>query len=147
MKKNNPFLRSFLIATVFLSSVALAAESGKPQPTALEKEMQNIGKNSKALKFSVGDPAKKTEALAEISQIIASAEKSKQLIPKKATEIPEASRPKFIADYQIQINGLIEQFKKIEGEVTAGKTEEAKADFSKLGGIKREGHEKFAAKE
>ena len=144
---NNPYIkfqpmkkitRIFLLAVVFTSAT---------QASELEKEMKNIGKNTKALKQSVGDPAKKTEALAEVGQMIKSAEKAKTLVPKKASEIPDAQRSQFIADYQKQIDGLIGQFKKIESDLTAGKTDDAKTDFAKIGGMKRDGHEKFAAKD
>ncbi|MEI8341125.1 MAG: cytochrome b562, partial [Verrucomicrobiota bacterium] len=113
----------------------------------LEKEMKNIGRNTKALSKTIGDPAKKTEALAEIGQMIKSAETAKTLTPKKAAEIPDAQRAQFISDYQKQIEGLIEQFKKIEADLTADKSDDAKAEFAKIGMIKRDGHEKFAAKE
>jgi len=139
MKKINLILPLVLIVMLILSSAAQASD--------LEKEMKNIGKNCKLLKLSVADPAKKTEALQEIGSMIKSAEAARQLTPKKTSEIPEASRSQFITDYQKQIDKLIEQFKKIESDLMAGKIEDAKADFSKISGIKREGHEKFAAKE
>jgi hypothetical protein len=141
MKKTARFLQLCLLAIVIASFSPVARASD------LEKEMKNIGKNTKALKQSVGDPSKKAEALAEIGQMIKSAEKAKTLTPKKAGEIPEAQRPQFIADYQKQIDGLIGQFKKIEADLTADKTADAKSDFEKIGGMKRDGHEKFAAKE
>ena len=134
-----------------IQSTALAAFLVSFSPTLrasdLEKEMKIIGKNTKALKVSVGDPAKKTEALAEIGLMIKSAEKARTLTPKKADEIPAAERPQFIADYQKQIDGLIAQFKQIETDLTSGTAEAAKADFEKINGIKRAGHEKFTAKE
>ena len=117
------------------------------QASDLEKEMKNIGNNSKALKVSLADPSKKTEALHALGEIIKSAENAKILTPKKAQEITEANRAQFIAAYQKQIGLLIEQFKAIETEVTMGKTQDALADFAKIGQIKREGHEKFAPKE
>jgi len=131
-----------LILPIIIASFATVANASD-----LEKEMKNIGRNTKALKQSIADPAKKDEALGEIGQMIKSAEKAKTLTPKKAGEIPENDRTKFIEDYQKQIGGMIQQFKKIEADLTAGKTDDAKADFEKIGGMKRDGHEKFAAKD
>lgn len=129
------------LAIVSFSPVAHAADS------ELEKQMKNIGENTKALKQTVGDSARKSESLSAIGHMIRSAENARMLIPKKTAELPEADRARFIADFQKQIDGLIAQFKQIEADLTAGKTDDAKADFAKIGGMKREGHEKFAAKE
>jgi soluble cytochrome b562 len=143
MKKITRILQFSLLAMV----IASFSPAARAVDSALEKEMKNINQNTKALKKSVGEPAKKTEALAEIGRMIKSAEKAKTLTPKKTAEIPEADRVKFLADFQKQIDVLIAQFKQIEADLTADKTQEAKADFAQIGGIKREGHEKFAAKE
>ena len=141
MKKITSLVQASLLAAFVLAlTPALRASD-------LENEMKVIGKNTKALKAAVGDPAKKAEALAEIGLMIKSAEKARTLTPKKAAEIPAAARSQFIADYQKQIDVMISQFKQIQADLTSGTAEAAKSDFEKLGGIKRDGHEKFAAKE
>ena len=131
----------------FLLAFLIASFSPGARASELEKEMKNINKNAKALKHTVGDPSKKSESLAAVGQMLKSAEKAKTLTPEKAAKIPEAQRPQFVADFRTHIDGLIEQLKKIEADLTAGKTDNAKADFEKVFELKRAGHEKFAAKD
>jgi len=130
-----------------LLCLAIASFSPALGASELEKQMKNIENNTRTLKKFVGDPAKKADSLAAIDRIIKSAEASKTLTPKKAEGLPEADRTKFMADYAKQLDGLIEQFKKIATDLTADKTEDAKADFEKIREIKREGHKQFAAKD
>jgi len=140
MKKLAKILQFSLFAIVLASYPSAHA-------TDLEDAMKNIGKNAKALKQSVGDPAKKAEAIAEIGEMIKSAEAARTMTPKKATDLSDAERAQFMSDFQKHIDGLIEQFKKIETDLTDGKTDDAKADFAKVNEMKRQGHEKFAAKD
>lgn len=148
MKKFPLLLLAPVFAFALAALPAVAAPShGHGPDTELAREMKNIGKNVKTLRRTIADPAKKDEVLADLAQMIQSAEKAKTLTPKKESEIPEAQRGQFNKDFQEQIDGLIAEFKKIQAAVQDGKTAEAQAEFGKIGGMKRDGHEKFAADE
>jgi soluble cytochrome b562 len=142
------FTRRFQLAILAATLTAIPVLAAPPEhgpDTELAREMKNISKNVKALKPILGDPSKKNEALADIAQMIRSAEKARTFTPKKAAEIPEARRGQFNKDFQQEIDGLIAQFKKIQAAIQDGRGAEAEAEFGKISGIKRKGHEQFAA--
>lgn len=139
MKKFTQIL-FFTLFAVSMTSISLAARD-----TELEMEMKNISQNAKTLKQIISDPSKKTESLSAIGRMIKSAETARTLTPKKASTMAEPDRAQFIADFQKQIDVLTGQLKKIQTDITDGKTGEAESDFNKIIPIKREGHKKFSS--
>jgi len=52
-----------------------------------------------------------------------------KLTPEKATEIPEADRAKYVADYQAKLKEFLSEVDKLQVAVTGGKLDEAARIF------------------
>jgi soluble cytochrome b562 len=117
------------------------------QKTELGDKMKAMGKDLKQLKGQIGDATKQQSTVDLLESAKKNAGAAKKLTPVKAKEVPEAERPKFITDFQAEIDKLIGDLGKIEDAVKAGKYDDAKKLYGGLNQLKREGHEKFAPKE
>ena len=133
---------ALLIATS-LALPCLADDDGPKTPLA--QEMGGIAKDFRSLRKIVADPAQKAAALGLAKDMEAHATKAKGFEPAKSKDIPAADKDQFIADYKKQMDGLVADFQKLEGEIDSGDTKDASAMLDKLQMDKREGHKKFNA--
>ena len=115
--------------------------------TPLGDKMKIIAKSVKQLKKQIADPTKQQSSIDLVEAAQKAAEDGKQLVPAKAATVPEADRPKFIADYQMQIDALIKDFATIDTALHDGKYDDAQKAFDTLGDVKRDGHKKFNAED
>jgi len=113
--------------------------------TELGGKMKIIGKSVKALKGQIADATKQQSTIDLLEAAKNAANDAKKLSPEKTKDVPEADRPKFLADYQVQMDKLIEDLGKIEDAVKAGKYDDATKLYGDLNTIKRDGHKQFQA--
>jgi soluble cytochrome b562 len=138
---------SILIASAFLASpLPGRAQDDKPK-SPLAQQMSGISKDFRSLRKMVNDPAQKDSAVGLVKDMEARATKAKGFEPEKTADIAPADRPRFLADYRKQMDGLIADFQKLEEAVSDGKTADASALLDKLQADKREGHKKFNAED
>jgi soluble cytochrome b562 len=137
------------IATAILLGMNFAAATARADEpkTELSEKMKVMGKSLKQLKSQLADPAKQQSTVELLETAKQAATDAKKFTPLKAKEVPEANRPKFISDYQAEMDKLIDQLGKTEDAVKAGKYDDASKLFGELGPIKREGHKEFHAEE
>ena len=105
--------------------------------------MKIIAKSVKQLKNQIADATQQQSSITLVETAKAAATDARALVPAKAASVPDADRPKFITDYQAEMDKLIGDFGKIEDAVKAGKYDDATKLYGDLNGVKREGHEKF----
>lgn len=106
-----------------------------------------MGRTVKALGKQISDKSQKKSSLEMIATLKSAAEKSKNLTPSKAKDVPEGKRQAFVAEYRKEIEALSAELAKIEAALQADKFDKAASLFDGLKQIKREGHEKFASEE
>jgi len=111
--------------------------------TDLGKQMKIIAKSVKQLKGQIADAAQQQSSITLVETAKAAATEARKLTPAHAADIPEADRPKFITDYQTQIDVLIKDFTTIDDALHAGKYDDAQKTFADLGNVKKDGHKQF----
>jgi cytochrome c556 len=134
-----------LILALSIPAAVHADPGGDKPKTPLDKEMGGIAKDFRALRKQVQDPAQKDSSLQLVKDMEDHAAKAHDLTPSKAKDIPEAQRAQFIADFQKAIDGLSDEFKKLEAQIGSGDTAGAAATLDEIQSTKRDGHKKFNA--
>jgi soluble cytochrome b562 len=133
-----------LIATLALG-LTLAGHTARAdeKETPLGDKMKIIAKSVKQLKNQIADATKQQSSIDLVEAAQKAAQDAKLLVPAKAASVPDADRPKFITDFQAQIDVLIKQFATIDTDLHNGKYDDAQKDFNDLNAIKRDGHKQF----
>ena len=146
--KLRSLLQSALAAfAVLLPSIRAASTSPAPpaaeEKTVLEKTMEGMGKASKALKKQIGDPAQNAASLDLVAAIRSGAEKALELTPAKASDLPEADRAKFVADYRDSMREFIAAVDKLAGALKAGDNTAASRLLKELGSLQHKDHKQY----
>jgi len=132
--------RNQLLTLVFIAAASsLHAEADSP----LENQMKILARGSRQLSQQVSDPARQQNTIELIESLKKAALDAKTLNPRKASEIPEAKRAQFLADYRTDLDELKDSFNQIEEAVKARQYEKAKSLLTTVNSIKKEGHGKF----
>ncbi len=129
-----------LALTLALSGSMAFAEEDTP----LAKEMKTVNKNLRTLKRQVEDASKKDENLGLIAASKKALEASLKLEPAKTKEVPAGEKAAYLEKYKAQMNDLVKSFDDLDAAVKAGKVDDAKKIFEKLGEQKEKGHKDFA---
>jgi soluble cytochrome b562 len=132
-----------LIATILGGSARALADDDDDAKTALAKQMQQMSNDFRSVRKIIGNAARKQDAIGFIEDMEDCATSAKALAPKSAGSVPAADRPKYLADYKKQMDGLIADIQKLDDAVKAGKTADATAMLDTLQSDKRAGHKKF----
>jgi hypothetical protein len=135
-----------------LLTLALALAVGSTftfaeEDTALAKEMKVVNKNLRTLKRQVDDASKKDDNLALIAAARKSIDACLKLEPEKTKDVPAGEKAAYLQKYKAQMTDLAKSFEELEGDVKAGKTDDAKKLFEKLSEQKEKGHKDFAPDE
>ncbi len=113
----------------------------------LEERMHAMEDSIRALRRSLRDPARQAESLASLAKLEADIIAAKSETPRMAPKVPEAERPKFVADYRREMIRMLEQSLAVEKAVLDGKQEEALAAFEALRGLEDPAHARFTEEE
>ena len=105
--------------------------------------MKILARGTRQLSQQVGDPARQQNTIELIESLKKAALDAKSLDPRKTSEITEAKRAQFLADYRMEVDELKDAFDQIEVAVKAGQYEKAKSLLATVNSIKKEGHGKF----
>lgn len=122
-------------------NAAMAADDDTP----LAKNMSAMNKSLRLLKRQYADVSKKDENVAIVGKIKAGLDEAAKLEPKKTKDVPEAEKTAYLEKYKKQISELKKTYEGIETALKAGKPDEAKPLFDKLGEQKEKGHKDFGA--
>lgn len=128
-----------------LSLLTLAARADDEKKTPLAQQMDGIARDFRTLRKQIKDPAQKDSSLQLVKDMEDHAAKAKTFDPSKAKEVPEADREKFLADYRKSMDGLNDQFQKLQAQIKDGKLDEASGALDEIQNTKRDGHKKFNA--
>jgi len=135
-------LKSLLTLVAVLAvgfNVAIAADDDTP----LAKEMKTVNKAIRTLKRQVEDASKKDENLTLIADAKKALEESIKLEPAKTKDVPAGEKAAYLDKYKAQMKDVVKTFDDLEAAVKAGKTDDAKKIFEKLGDEKEKGHKDF----
>jgi soluble cytochrome b562 len=124
---------------------SLATDEGESLTveTPLMAEMEKIKQAEQFLRRSTGDPAQDGESLKQIAVAQQAILVSKLLPPKMAANVPEAERPKFLAEYRKTMAQLLIEFATLEKALLVGDRDAAKAACKKLHAMEEDGHAEF----
>jgi len=136
-----PLLAPAFFALSLLSS-ALHLR-GEDENEALEQQMKILARGTRQLTQQVSDPAQQQSSVALLETLKKAAVDSKSINPRMTSQIPEAKRAQFLADYRTDLDELKDSFDQIEEAVKAGQYEKAKSLIATVNTIKKEGHGKF----
>jgi soluble cytochrome b562 len=155
-------LTSSLLAVLLTGAAGMArADDGPPPPpppgnapahgpgehhhpeTELGKRMETMGHAFKKLRKQIGDASQNASSLELIATARSAAEEALKFTPEKTETLPEAERPKFIADYQDGIKQLIAKFDDLSAALKANNNEEAQKIFKDIGSFQRKEHHEF----
>jgi soluble cytochrome b562 len=123
--------------------IAVAVSLHAQADSALENQMKILARGNRQLSQQVGDSARQQSTIELIESLKKAALDAKSLDPRKTSEIPEAKRSQFLADYRTEVDELRDSFDKIEEAVKAGQYDKAKSLLATVNSIKKEGHGKF----
>ena len=143
------FSTLLLIAAFLLASPAsfftrsLRAEEEKKQKSELHKKMEEMDEGMKKLKRTLKKADQNEASIKLTEKIIALATECKDLIPSTAAKQPEEKRKDFIAEYQKEMNELIETMGKMKKAIEAGDNAGALALHKSLKQQEEDGHDKF----
>lgn len=121
-------------------AAAHAAEAGD---TPLMVEMEKIEHAEHFLRRSIGDAAQDADSLKQIAIAQQAILSAKLIPPKMAANVPEADRPKFLAEYRKTMAGLLIEFATLERALLDGDRDAAKASYKKLHAMEESGHSEF----
>lgn len=115
----------------------------KHPATELEDRMDEMGAAFKKLRRQITDATQNASSLELVAKLSAGAEKAAKLTPAKASDLPEAERPKFIADYQSEMKVLQEQLAKLSAALKANNNADAEKVLKDIGAMQRKDHKTF----
>ena len=128
------------------SPATLPAQSKKLPPapdTPLEKQMKTLARGTKQLAQQISNPSRQQDNITLLETLKKAASDSKELTPRKASQIPQADLDKFLNDYRAQLDKLADAFNQIEDAVKGGNYDRATTLLSTVNPIKKEGHRNF----
>lgn len=142
-------IRRLLTLTLISALMPLsqvAAEGNDPGYTQLEEQMEEINVAYRRLGRQVTDATKNADSLTRAATIRQFATSALELTPKKAAELPESERAKFVAAYREKMKAFIGDVEKLEAALKANNNEEAERLLGLLRDAQEEGHRDFRPK-
>jgi soluble cytochrome b562 len=114
----------------------------KPE-TELEGKMDEMGGAFRKLRGQIQDATKNAESIALVEKMRTAATDAAKLKPAKTEDLPEADRPKFVAEFQKDMKELIGLFDKLEAALKAGDNAGAAKLIGEIRAVQKEGHKEF----
>ena len=130
---------------VFFSLLTFVSTFSLHAATSLEKKMKVMKQATKELNTGLevsGEPDK-TANLRHVAKLREAAVAAGALKPAKATDIPEAKRAAFVADYKKSMEDLVQQIDELAQFISAGKWDAARKQMGVLNQSRRDGHKEF----
>jgi len=113
--------------------------------TPLEKSMQRFTKAYKQLSLDLKQPvdASKADYVALAATMKTETQKSHDLVPKKAADLPADQQAAMVTAFQKSIDDLSATVDTLTTALQAGQWDDARAAMKKLGQQENEGHKEF----
>jgi len=125
------------------SSSARSAPLEDEDETPLETQMLIVQDQFKALRRSLRKPETRADALAQLSTLEAALLIAKDLVPKKAADLPEAERGALVDAYRSETAELLRGVLEVEKLTLAGDTKGASDELKRLRATEDPAHEKY----
>jgi len=129
--------------TTTTTTTAPVAAPDDDKKTELEMRMDRAGKAFRKLRKQVADPAQNASSLDLASKMLAAFKEAEDLTPEKAMDLPEADRPKFVADYKTGIQAMEDEVSKLSDALTAGKNDVAASIVADMLAMEKKDHKEF----
>jgi soluble cytochrome b562 len=146
-------IRLLLLSLILGLAVAPALKAqDAPKPAAKDGDTELGGKMDdmndafKKLRRNVPDATKNDDSLKLVAAMQSAAGDALKLTPAKAADLPEADRPKFVADYQAKMKMFIEMLGKLETALKAGDNASAQKIVADLFQTEKDAHTDFRKK-
>ncbi len=125
-----------------LTLTAFRFQQDEPK-TPLGQKMAAINTAFKAVGRQVDDPSKNASTLEQLKIIETNAKAALRLEPEKKGTLPASAQAKFVADFQRDLNKLVDAVEKAQVAVKAGKNAEASALVDSMKSIQRDSHKEY----
>ncbi len=123
-----------------------AQDAKKDDQTELGAKMEKISGAFRKLRGALPDATKNDDSLAQVAIIKENATAALKLKPAKLADVPAADQAKFVADYQAEMNKLLDSINQLEAALKAGKNDDAQKIYQQMGQIQKDGHAEFRKK-
>jgi phytoene dehydrogenase-like protein len=133
---------SVACAVALLSMTSGFAQEEKPH-SELHKQMESVGDAYKAIRKET-DPAKGAVLARQAQEAIL---KGLVETPEKIAKLPEAERPKALANYRTMLGKTFTGFSEIEEAFLANDLAKVKTLMEGMRALKKEGHDKYEEEE
>lgn len=109
----------------------------------LAEAMEQVKDNMRALRKTLGDPAKAAEGMEYAKGMRIAILEGMPFCPDAPANLSELEQVKWRVDFQRKLLAVADDTLRLELALAEGNQEDAKAIYKSLGGIKKEGHDTY----
>lgn len=128
--------------SLLLAAPALRAQD-QAEKTPLAQKMTAINGAFRTIGRQIEDSTKNASTLEQIAIIETNAKAALAFEPEKKAQIPPADQAKFVEDFKVGIQKLVDTAAKLREAVAAGKNTDAAAIVKEMSSLQRESHTVF----
>jgi soluble cytochrome b562 len=136
-------LSPILRAQDAMGSAPAAAAGDKEVKTDLDKKMDVVGKNLRKLKKQVSDSSQNDSSLQLLATMEGALKDAMNMTPEKAADLPDDEKAKFMADFKAGLNGMLDEFTKLETAIKAGQNDDAVKIVAEIEALEKKDHKAF----
>lgn len=136
------YLGALSICALALTASTLQAQQTE-EKTPLGERMTAINAAFKIVGQQVADSTKNASTMEQLAIMETNAKQALAFEPEKKAKVPEADQAKFVADYKVGIQKLIDATAKLHEAIHAGKNAEAVAMVDEMRALQRASHGEF----
>jgi hypothetical protein len=125
------------------AAAAPAAEQKSSETTQLEDRMEEMNTAFKRLRRQISDPSQNASSLTQVKKLRRSAELAAKLEPAMVKELPPADRPKFLANYEAEMEKLLKSLADLEAAIQKNDNAAASEIVAKIGAHQKQAHNEF----
>jgi soluble cytochrome b562 len=136
-------LSTLTVLALALTTSALHAQQPSEPKTPLGKHMAAMNAAFRTIGQQVADSTKNASTMEQLTIFETNAKEALAFEPEKKAQIPEADQAKFVADYKVGLQKLIDTAGKLHAALHGGKNTEAAAIVEEMRGLQRSSHGEF----
>jgi|GEM_PF-852479 len=134
-------LSTLTVLALALTTSALQAQQPSEPKTPLGKHMAAMNAAFRTIGQQIADSTKNASTMEQLFET--NAKEALAFEPEKKAQVPEADQAKFVADYKVGLQKLIDTAGKLHAALHSGKNTEAAAIVEEMRGLQRSSHGEF----
>ncbi|HCT56512.1 MAG TPA: hypothetical protein DGD08_04785 [Gemmatimonas aurantiaca] len=136
-------LSTLTVLALALTTSALQAQQPSEPKTPLGKHMAAMNAAFRTIGQQIADSTKNASTMEQLTIFETNAKEALAFEPEKKAQVPEADQAKFVADYKVGLQKLIDTAGKLHAALHSGKNTEAAAIVEEMRGLQRSSHGEF----